>query len=522
MAKEHPFIKLLPTTLEWTVVTLLTTGALLNAVESKVRKFSGSWPLAERYIVPSYRAKRKVEEIKKLMHEIEKTSNFLAFRIPTHLYPVFAILYFFFKSAAESSLAVAYMVMGILVSFVFLVVFIFLKNFANNVFGGANLTRRQKILEIFQKASGEVYDDLNYIVVHVNLAAVLNEAPATTVTFFACPQTLSVMSTVTKAIVLDALQKRGTSGVQREIAEIIFSCRGQKLTKLKNIIDTGSDYHNLCKLMDDITGPLREDILNHISAEARRALEENGGKKFGTKTLSDVDDTLYCSAGKFPVGVDQRLPRRCVYPGVFKLLEVLDKVGNYSGAEYVTLSVEPVEDHNLNRYSIGVEGGEEVVGEGEEGGPKIDHVATSISLLRLRRGMDGWSNQRHIVKSKKTFLLSDPSSCNLVFLSARPHLYKELTEQKSYRRFRKYVNDGLLHKMPTLLPGRLLPGTKAFLLSPLLKSSSWRAVGDTKFSTFRSFSALYPEYDFVFIGDNGQGDLLAAQKMIEFCSDPVN
>ena len=88
---------------------------------------------------------------------------------------------------------------------------------------------------------------------------------------------------------LDALQKRGTSGVQREIAEIIFSCRGRKLTKLKNIIDTGSDYHNLCKLMDDITGPLREDILNHISAEARRALEENGGKKFGTKTLSDVD-----------------------------------------------------------------------------------------------------------------------------------------------------------------------------------------------------------------------------------------
>ena len=137
-----------------------------------------------------------------------------------------------------------------------------------------------------------------------------------------------------------------------------------------------------------------------------------------------------------------------------------------------------------------------------------------MPILRLRRGLDGQDS----VRSKKTFLLSDPSSCNLVFLSARPHLYKELTEQKSYKRFRHFVSAGLLHKMPTLLPGRLLPGTKAFLLSPFMKSSSWRWVGDLKFSSFRSYSQIYPEYDFVFIGDNGQGDLYASELMEEFAS----
>jgi len=101
MVKEHPFIKLLPATLEFTVVTLVATAALLNAVESDIRKFTGSWPLDERFIVPSYSAKRKVQTIALVMNEINKTTNFLAFRIPVSLVPVFAIVYFFFKSAAE-------------------------------------------------------------------------------------------------------------------------------------------------------------------------------------------------------------------------------------------------------------------------------------------------------------------------------------------------------------------------------------------------------------------------------------
>jgi len=414
-----------------------------------------------------------------------------------------------------------------LLVFLSFVVVIFLKKFANNFFCGANVRRRLKIEQVFEEAMrSSDRDELNYIVVNVNLAAVLSEAPTSTIRIFSSPLALSLMSTASKAVVIDALQKRGARGVQQSIAEILFSTKGRKLTKLKNIIDTGSDYHNLLKLMDDMTeGSLRFDLVDHLQREAGFAVDENGGKKFGTKTLSDVDDTLYCSSGKFPVGVDKRLPRRSPYPGVFKFLECIDKVGSFAGAEYITVTVEPVQEEHLDRYSLGVEddpesgGKEERAREPKVTRPNLERVANSISLLKLRRGMDGLNNQSHVVRSKKTFLLSDPSSCNLVFLSARPHLYKELTEQKSYRRFRKYVSEGLLHKMPTLLPGRLLPGTKAFLLTPILKSSSWRAVGETKFDSFRSYSALYPEYDYVFIGDNGQGDLYAAEKMIKYCAE---
>lgn len=68
--------------------------------------------------------------------------------------------------------------------------------------------------------------------------------------------------------------------------------------------------------------PPSQEILEHIKNQAEMAVRDNDNKQFGLKILSDVDDTLYCSGGKFPAGCDKRLPRRCAYPGVFKFLEV--------------------------------------------------------------------------------------------------------------------------------------------------------------------------------------------------------
>ncbi|GMI00305.1 hypothetical protein TrVE_jg1835 [Triparma verrucosa] len=520
MVKNHPFIKYLPACLEFTTITLIATFALLNVVPSKIRKFTGSWPLDERHITPSYSAKRKVRELGMLLELTEKHSNFMVFKIPAPLVPVFAIIYFFFKSAAETSVAIAYIAMILLSFFVLSVLYFFVKNVGNQACG-VQLRRRRAMEVIFRDAiESDDRDELNYIIKNIKLPAILVESPSSTVRLFSSPAALKAMSTVSKAIVIDALQKRGASGVQTHISEIIFSTKGRKLTKLKNIIDTGSDYHNMLKLVQDVTDyHLREDLLQHIAAQAKVTVDENGGHKVGTKTLCDVDDTLHCSGGRFPVGVDKRLPRRCLYPGVFKFLECIDKVGNLDGAELVTVSLEPVDKTQSGRYSAG---GNDLAMTSMAAGRNsedtltapLEHIASTMPVLRLRRGLDG----QDTVRSKKTFLLSDPSSCNLVFLSARPHLYKELTEQKSYRRFRHFVSDGLLHKMPTLLPGKLFPGTKAFLLSPFIKSRSWRWVGDLKFASFRSYSQIYPEYDYVFIGDNGQGDLYASELMEEYAN----
>lgn len=76
MVQNHPFVQYLPETLEFTTITLIATFALLNVVPTKVNKFTGSWPLDERHITPSYSAKRKVKEINMLLEMTEKHSNF--------------------------------------------------------------------------------------------------------------------------------------------------------------------------------------------------------------------------------------------------------------------------------------------------------------------------------------------------------------------------------------------------------------------------------------------------------------
>ncbi|KAF4759247.1 hypothetical protein FOZ63_012158, partial [Perkinsus olseni] len=92
---------------------------------------------------------------------------------------------------------------------------------------------------------------------------------------------------------------------------------------------------------------------------------------------------------------------------------------------------------------------------------------------------------------------------NLVFLSARPHVYKDLTENKSYEKFIKYYQDGVLHCVPTLLPGSMTKGAD-FLLRERLEP-----LAENKYTNFKEYASLYPEYDFVFIGDNGQADVRA-------------
>lgn len=51
------------------------------------------------------------------------------------------------------------------------------------------------------------------------------------------------------------------------------------------------------------------------------------------------------------------------------------------------------------------------------------------------------------------------------------------------------------------------------LTAKCLGTKGWKGVGEFKHVTFNRFAELYPEYDFVFCGDNGQGDLLAGQLM---------
>ena len=47
------------------------------------------------------------------------------------------------------------------------------------------------------------------------------------------------------------------------------------------------------------------------------------------QVVSDIDDTLMCSGGKYPAGRDMRYPHNCVYPGILAFYNELD-VGHRS------------------------------------------------------------------------------------------------------------------------------------------------------------------------------------------------
>ena len=90
---------------------------------------------------------------------------------------------------------------------------------------------------------------------------------------------------------------------------------------------------------------------------------------------------------------------------------------------------------------------------------------------------------------------------NLVFLSARPHVYKNTTESVTYDKFRKLP----LHTMPTLLAGELNTGAQFAL------GDNPEPLAVTKFKNLQEYLALYPEYKVIFLGDNGQGDVRTAE-----------
>jgi hypothetical protein len=322
MAEDYPLLKFLPPALEFTVVTFFTTISLLGVGAKKTRMFTGSWPLDERYIHGTYSAKRKVRELEHLMEIIDSRNNTKFIQsFPKPLYPVLAISYFFCKTASQTNMYIA-LIVGIFLVFVVLLTFlVFCKNIFGDCFGYKVKLLKQIENLMLEAANSDDKDELNYIIKNLNLAMMMSEASTTTIHLLTQPSILDHMTTVSKAILVDSLMKRGAYAVQKNLGDIIFSARGRKLTKLKNIIDTGSDYHNSHKLVfNDISDyELRDRILKHIEDQGLITVQGNGGKFLGTKTLSDVDDTLSCSGGRFPRGVDKRVPRKAVYPGALKL-----------------------------------------------------------------------------------------------------------------------------------------------------------------------------------------------------------
>jgi len=391
-------------------------------------------------------------------------------------------------------------------------------------FNFAKITSTErKIISIFEALDG---DELNYVLTNIKLPHLFfivkdhgKEHPnRTTLIDMVAVERLRQLGTTARAAVLDSIQKLRLSANENApawVENILTRTYGADLTMLKSRIDAKGGVENLCKVIwVDLEDPKRRGrILEHfrrqaeleyqprlispcnsvsfnsnqslsnyvaedIYDEAIEPLEPSSPSRSAPpsprtslpedeeffsyyeeqkvempwpprryrsrKILSDVDDTLLCSGGIFPAGLDSKYPKHSVYPGVLEFYKELD-IGH---------------------------------GEGCDSGEWAGGVG------------------------------------NLAFLSARPHVYKDKSERKSYMKFERLVREKKMHCMPTLLPGNLVAGVRMF-------ANDFLPMAYMKFVNFNEYATCYPECGFVFVGDNGQGDVWATEMMKQAWGDAI-
>ena len=463
---------------------------------------------------------------------------------------------------------------------------------------GSVQERRDKLRVIFDNASA---DELNHLLQSVSVARLLRFGD---MDLFSPDSANAVvydrLSVSAKAALIQGMMRVQAlfQRKQRELVCRVFcsTTKPDDLFALKNRLDGTGDYHSLFKLVYGDMG-LDPDLQGRMLAHVQRVGAQ--AKQRPLKVLCDIDDTLWASGGRWPAGVDGTLPAHAVYPGALCFLEELDRhgmhasaaptlVGSSSTSEEVPAgAAEPrtfiVKADLLNETGELVESGESTLAE------LCARVEGEFQVPPWRQKWtvtpsDAQADKRRVAQ-------------NLVFLSARPHVYGDLTESASYAQFRAMYEDGRLHTRPTLLPGNLRVGAgvvwrdameraTAFALDaralaaalalaaykalaarrggaaaagkpPALvqaaldrleayanradavagaarpasaasasaasasaasvpsDASNWRPVGRYKAEMFERYCALYPEARFCFVGDDGQGDVLAAETVTE-------
>eukprot|EP00667_Euglena_gracilis_P008233 EG_transcript_8337 len=356
-------------------------------------------------------------------------------------------------------------------------------------------------------------DELNFILCCVDLPEVLRFANVSTEDMLVEDARLAALNTPARAALIDALQKKGLPHNvprQQRVQRIFLATSGREMTLLKSLLDIRKEYHNLHKLIfNDLNyGPIQDAVLAHIHVQgealARRSL----------KVISDVDDTLFSSGGRWPAGTDCTYPKGIVYPGVLAFYRELNfgLFAHDSGEDEKPEHV--VADPRLRRPSIQVTrmcSGfvNETLGDTHH--PlrhRVSMRSSSDSITRAVAHYTGAGRPQSLYRS-----------CGLVFLSARPHLYKDYGGEGH---FFKTVIDPLesrqeLYTFTALIPGNLSGGAWHVLLTVLGRAGpeSWRRVALDKKCKLQQFACLYPECALVFVGDNGQGDLLAAELTVD-------
>lgn len=333
-----------------------------------------------------------------------------------------------------------------------------INNFINQRF---ILTKEREIINIFEECDARA---LNFLISHVKLGLLFYKIKdhrnfsgqhRTELIQLLAMDRLPTLTVMSRVIVLHALQLmklRATPRAEYWVRNVILNTHQDDLSELKTLTDAKGDYFSMNKLIYNDIGSetIRQDILRHIRKEAgvQHAHMQMNTKKAKLrqhqawrKVLSDVDDTLSCSGGSYPAGIDKRYSKKVVYPGVLAFYRELD---------------------------LGT------------------------------KGPDEWPEHR---------------VGNLVFLSARPHVYKDVSEKINFAKFEQLRNASNgrkgMHTVPSLLAGDIASGTEYMMTNDM------EPLALKKFNNFKQYVSIYPEYYHVFVCDNGQGDVRAGELMYD-------
>jgi len=332
-----------------------------------------------------------------------------------------------------------------------------INNFLNKRFV---LNKEKEIIEIFLECDATT---LNYLVCHLKLPLLVYKIKdhgfggqhRTELIQILAVERLAALTVYSRVIVLHALQilkLRANPRAEYWVRNILLNSTGDDLSDIKTLTDAKGDYYCMSKLIyDDIKSEtVRHDILTHMRKEGAMQVTR---RQLGTK----------------------RGPKRRYLMAWRKILSDVDDTLLSSGGHYPA-GID-------KRY------------------PKKVVYPGVLALYREldlgTSGPDDWPENR---------------VGNLVFLSARPHLYKDMSEKSNFAKFEKLRavgEDGRrgMHTTPSLLAGDLASG------SQYITTNDFEPLALKKFENFKRYVSIYPEYQHIFVCDNGQGDVNAGEMM---------
>jgi len=336
---------------------------------------------------------------------------------------------------------------------------VFIPSTFNNYFNRCNVISRERdIISIFEEAEPRT---LNYLISHVKLGLIFYKVKDHRDTYGGQSRTeliellavnrVSVLTVLSKVLVLSALQMLKLSANARAeywARNIILRTYQDDLSELKSFMDSKGDYFSMNRLVfDDIRQPtIMHDILTHI------------------KKQSDVQ--------RAHMRMKTKKSKLRATKAWRKVLSDVDDTLTSSGGS----------------YPAGID-------------KRFTKKVVYPGVLSFYRELDlGTVGPEEFPAN---------SAGNLVFLSARPHIYKDVSEKHNFAKFQKMRSRGIMHATPSLLAGDVVSGGKFML------GNDMEPLAIKKFQNFQRYVSLYPEFQHVFICDNGQGDVRASEMMFD-------